>query len=225
MRPSFYVQGPGGTSLLIDTTPDFRMQALGCPVERIDGVLITHTHADHIFGFDDLRRYFYIQHAPIDVYGSPKAIAEMNRIFAYVHLPRPEGTSILRVNFHEVKAPFEVKDLRVTPLPVMHGSWRIYGYRIDDEAGASVAYIPDCNEIPESTRALLQGVGAVALDGLRYRPHPTHFTVDEAVAELAMLEVPRGYLTHVCHEIEHETLAAALPDGVELAYDGLVFDV
>ena len=218
-RASVYIRSET-THIVIDTTPDFRMQALDTPIERVDGLLITHTHADHIFGFDDLRRFFYLQDAPIAVYGSSQTIETMNRIFPYVHNDRPDGTSILRVSFNVVSAPFMIGDITVTPLPVHHGSWLIYGYRLDHN-GSSIIYIPDCSGIPPPTMQIIRPADVMILDGLRHRPHPTHFCVEQSLECFRKAQAKRGFLTHVCHDLEHETTQAALPEHVWLAYDGL----
>ena len=212
------------THVVVDTCPDFREQVLTYRVPRVDGVLLTHQHADHVFGFDDLRCFYAMRGAPIEVYGAQATVDFMNRTFAYVYEDQLPGASVLRAHFQVVDAPFCVGDMRVEPLPVRHGRWMIYGYLIE-AGGRRIGYVPDCNEMPEAVIERLRGVDVMALDGLRDRPHPSHFTVEEAVAVLRRIGAGKSYLTHICHEMEHEKTLKRLPDGIEPAYDGLTLTV
>ncbi|MDD2235646.1 MAG: MBL fold metallo-hydrolase [Kiritimatiellae bacterium] len=218
-RASLYLSTES-THVIVDTCPDFREQVLTFQVRRVDAVLLTHSHADHVFGFDDLRCFYAMQGAPIDVFGSRATLDFMNRTFAYVHQDHLPGASVLRANFREVTEPFQVGDTRVTPLPVRHGTWTVYGYLVES-GGRRIGYVPDCNEMPDTVIERLKGIEVMVLDGLRHRPHPSHFAVEEAVQVLQKINAGRSYLTHICHEIDHEETGARLPEGIELAYDGL----
>ncbi len=218
-RASLYLSTES-THVIVDTCPDFREQVLTFRVPRVDAVLLTHSHADHVFGFDDLRCFYSMQGAPIDVFGSQATLDFMNRTFAYVHTDHLPGASVLRVNFREVTEPFQVGDMKVTPLPVQHGNWTIYGYLVE-AGGSRIGYVPDCSEMPEAVMDRLKGVEVMVLDGLRHRPHPSHFTVDKAVRVLQRIGAERSYLTHLCHEVDHEETSGHLPAGIDLAYDGL----
>ena len=218
-RPSLYVYTES-THVIVDTCPDFRDQVLTYRVPRVDGVLLTHQHADHVFGFDDLRCFYARQGAPIEVFGAQSTIDFMTRTFGYVfedHLP---GASVLRVNFHAVDGPFRVGDMTVEPLPVRHGRWMIYGFLIE-AGGRRIGYVPDCNAMSDEVIARFAGVDMMALDGLRERKHPSHFTVDEALEVLRRIGAKQSFLTHICHEVDHAETSARMPAGVELAYDGL----
>jgi len=219
-RSSLYVQA-GGFHIVIDTSLDFREQVLAYKVSRIDAVLITHSHADHIFGLDDIRRFNTIQGTLIPVYGSAGAIRDLKRIFAYVDEAVPEpGVFRPRLGFCEMKGVFVVGPVTVEALPVLHGRTETYGYRLECE-GRTLGYVPDCKEMPESTIERLKGVDLMILDGLRHRSHPTHLSVESALALFARIGAKRSYLTHICHDLDHEETQESLPPSVYLACDGM----
>ena len=219
-RSSVYVVA-GGVSMVIDTSLDFREQALTFAVPRVDAVLITHSHADHIFGLDDIRRYNTIQGTMIPVYGSQETIADLKRIFNYVSVGVSEpGVFRPQLEFSEVSGTFEIGAVRVEALPVLHGRFQTYGYRLDCE-GRSFGYVPDCKEMPETTIARFQGVDTMVLDGLRKRPHPTHLTVEAAVGLLQRIGAKHSYLTHMCHDLDHEETQESLPTGIFISCDGM----
>jgi phosphoribosyl 1,2-cyclic phosphate phosphodiesterase len=219
-RSSLYVVG-GGVSIVIDTSLDFRDQALTFDVPRVDAVLITHSHADHIFGLDDIRRYNTLQGVIIPVYGSQETVADLKRIFTYINTAVPEpGVFRPRLEFREVNEPFDIGAVRVEALPVVHGKTHTYGYRLEC-AGRSLGYVPDCREMPDSTLARLKGVEVMILDGLRHRPHPTHLTVEMAVALLGRIGARHSYLTHMCHDLDHEETQESLPAGIFVSCDGM----
>jgi phosphoribosyl 1,2-cyclic phosphate phosphodiesterase len=221
LRTSIYVEVPGHARLLVDTSTDLRQQALAHGITQIDAVLFTHGHADHVMGFDELRRFNVLHDRPIPAYASPSTWADLRRTFHYVFdgLER-KGGGIPRVEPIDVVGPFSVRDVAVTPVPLRHGSATILGFRL-----GRFAYLTDCNEIPEASWALLVGVETLVVDALRHRRHPTHFTVAEALEVVARVGPRRSYLTHVCHDLGHDATNRDLPAGVELAYDGLVLDV
>ncbi len=214
---------------VIDTGPDFREQMLRHGVDFIDGVFYTHTHADHIYGLDDLRRYNAVLQEPIYIYAEQKAIDCLRETFSYVFDPSKNVNqsfiaSLIPVVL-EAGLGISLYGARWTPLRLLHGRLPILGYRVDvpnvDGGFVSLAYCTDVSAIPPETYALLEGLDVLILDGLRYRHHPTHMTVDRALYEMERIKPRRGFLTHLAHEIDHEALSDALPEGVMLPYDGL----
>jgi phosphoribosyl 1,2-cyclic phosphate phosphodiesterase len=221
LRPSIFVEVPGRASILVDMTPDFRQQALRYGVRKIDAVLFTHSHADHILGFDEIRRFNTLQGGAIPAYGNREAWDVLKRSFYYAFdgLPRLGG-GVPQVIDREADGPFTVNGVRVVPVPVWHGTMPVLGFRF-----GSFAYVTDCSRIPDDSWPLLEGVETLVMGALRDEPHPTHFTVAEAVEAVARVAPRQAYLTHMTHDLGHEATNARLPRGVELAYDGLVLDV
>jgi len=218
MRASVLVRFDG-KHVLIDTSTDFRWQMLANDVPRLDAILFTHAHADHIFGLDDVRRYNDLQGESIPCYAAPATAAILKRTFAYIFEadpPHPPGMGWPVLDLTEVNGPFDLFGRRVVPVPILHGRQRIVGYRL-----GGLAYLTDCSGIPEASRPLLEDLDVLVLDALRHRPHPTHFCLQEALAAIASIKPRRAFLTHMCHDIDHAAVSGALPDGVALAYDGL----
>ncbi|MFA7257097.1 MAG: MBL fold metallo-hydrolase, partial [Kiritimatiellales bacterium] len=197
-----------------------RDQVLTFGVERVDAVFITHPHADHIFGFDDIRRFSDLQKGHIPVYGSPETIASMRIKFDYVDKVSHSFGGVPRVIFTEMAAPVETGGLRVTPVPVMHGEDIIYGFRVDAD-GKSLAYIPDCSGIPETSFQTLELLDVMILDGLRQGKHATHFSIEECVKHLQRIGAKRSFLTHLTHHSNHDMLQSSLPAGMAIPWDGL----
>ena len=206
--------------LVFDTPPDFRDQVLTFGVARIDALFLTHPHADHIYGFDDVRRFSALQQEHIPVYGSPRTIKQMRKKFDYVDRVSYGFQSVPRVLFTDLTAPIAVGDALVTPLPVAHGQDTIYGFLIEGD-GKKLAYIPDCNGIPDETLRLLEKMDAMILDGLRPRPHPTHFSISECAGALKRIGAKRSFITHLTHNSEHHDLQARLGEAVTVPWDGL----
>ena len=208
----------GGQTVLVDTSSDFRQQALRFGLQRLDAVLITHCHADHIFGLDDIRPLNF-RHGALGVYANERAWPDIRRIFKYVFEPTYFGGGLPLVIPHTVfpGAPFSIgKDLEVTPLEVIHGRLPVMAYRFND-----FAYATDLSEIPPATIAALADLDVLVLDCLRFKEHPTHLWFDKALAYVEQLKPRRTYFTHMAHDVKHQRDSPRLPAGVEWAYDGL----
>lgn len=216
MRPGLRLELAGG-SLVIDTSPDFREQALRFGVDRVDAVLYTHSHADHVFGLDDLRSFNFRQRGSIPCFGSAETMNRMRQIFSYVFDGGQEGGGKPRLELVAVRAPFDLLGERVVPIPVGHGEMEVFGFRV-----GRFACVTDVNFISEESYGLLAGVELLVLSALRYRPHPTHFSLAESIAVARRIGARRTLLTHIAHDIDHGRLLVDLPAGIELGYDGLV---
>jgi phosphoribosyl 1,2-cyclic phosphate phosphodiesterase len=207
--------------VLVDTSTDLRAQALACDVRRVDAILFTHSHADHVFGLDDVRRYNALQQSPIGCYGDSQTVTDLRRIFSYVfEPPRQPGGGVPQLALFTIAGPFTLGSVEIVPIPLFHGRLPILGFRV-----GGFAYLTDCNLIPEESWPLLSGVRVIILDALRDRRHATHFSVSEALEVVGRLAPREAYLTHICHDLPHEATCARLPRGVELAYDGLVLEI
>ena len=206
--------------VLIDTATDFREQALRYAVERVDAVLYTHGHADHILGLDDLRLYNWRQKKPVPVYGSQRTLDALARTFWYVFEPGPSESTRPEIELCPVDDAFELLGRTVQPVPLLHGRLPILGFRI-----GRFAYLTDVSEIPETSYELLRELEVLVLNGLRPRPHPAHLNIEQAVDCARRIGAGRTLLTHVNHEVRYGPVSAGLPSGVELAYDGLSIEV
>jgi phosphoribosyl 1,2-cyclic phosphate phosphodiesterase len=220
LRPSIVVEGEGGPTLLVDTSTDLRQQALTHGLTRVDAILFTHSHVDHILGLDEVRRFNILQRAAIPAFADAATAADIRRTFHYVFDPPAEkGGGVPQLDLHVIDGPFEAAGVPVVPVPLFHGPRPILGFRF-----ASFAYLTDCNRIPDAAWPLLDGLDVLVLDALRHRPHPTHFTIAQALDVAARLRPRQTYFTHMCHDLPHAATNASLPPGVALAYDGLTFD-
>ena len=220
LRPSIYVECRDGTALLVDAGPDLRTQALRHDIRRVDAVLFTHGHADHILGIDELRRFNALQQRSVPCYADELTLRDIQQMFSYVFNPAtPKGGGVPDLGLIVVDGPFNVGAQQIVPVPLLHGTRSILGFRLNE-----FAYLTDCSAIPSASWPLLEGVEVLVIDALRDRPHPTHFTVDEAIAATERLAPRRAYLTHMCHDLPHAATCARLPQGVQLAYDGLVLE-
>lgn len=218
LRPSVCIEPADGTRVVVDTTPDFRAQALACGLTGVDVILFTHQHADHIMGLDDVRPFSFRQGAPIPCLGDAPTLAALRRVFSYVWDPAtPRGGGLPRLRLLEVTGRFSLGRTQVVPVPLLHGARPILGYRVGD-----FAYLTDCSEIPEGSWPLLEGLGVLVLGALRHRPHPTHLSLSQAVETAARIAAGRTFFTHMSHDLPHAETCAALPPGVALAHDGLV---
>lgn len=205
-----------GVHLLIDTATEFRLQALENGVERVDGVLYTHCHADHVFGFDDLRTFGYRQQQAVPLYGNEPTIIELRNVFSYAFRKTQEGGGKPQVETHIVHGHFQVNGVEVIPIPVFHGELPILGYRI-----GKLAYITDCSRLPAASLELLEGVELLILGVVRYEPHPTHMHVEQALKLVETVQPKQTYFTHISHLLDHAEVDNSLPVAVNLAYDGL----
>jgi phosphoribosyl 1,2-cyclic phosphate phosphodiesterase len=218
LRPSVWIQA-SGLSVVIDTTPDFRQQALRYGLAQLDALLFTHHHADHILGLDDIRPLNQIRRGAIPCYGNRETLSEMRITFRYIFGNPPYG-GVPQVDMRVIDGPFDLEGLRVIPVPVMHARLPVLGFRI-----GAFAYLTDLNAIPEDSLGLLNDLQVLVLGALRYESHPAHFTLREAVGVAGMIGAQRTYFTHMSHEVDHHEVSAQLPAGIELAYDGLAFEV
>ncbi len=218
-RASLYVQSDD-TNIIVDTPPDFREQVLQYKVPRIDAVLFTHTHADHIFGLDDIRRFNTMQSSIIPAYASSESMLDIKRIFDYIGKDKIPGFYRPLIEFKEVKEPFDIGTVHIEPVLVEHGNKHTVGYifAADDQ---KVGYVPDCHGMLDDAVEKLQGLDIMVLDGLRHTPHKTHLTIEESLGLLSRIKAKQSYMTHMCHDINHEETEKALPDNVKLTYDGL----
>lgn len=208
-----------GRTILVDTPPELRLQLLRARVYHVDAVLYTHTHADHLFGLDDVRIFSSRSGRATPVYGTPSTLANLQQQFFYAFSGPSIGGGVPRLELHPIDPPdqpFPVEGMLVQPIPVLHGPTTVLGFRFGD-----VAYVTDTNQIPPASLEQLRGLDVLILDALREQPHPTHFSVSEALAVVAELRPRRTYLTHICHDLLHAETNQRLPPGVELAYDGL----
>ena len=224
-RPSALITTDNGENILIDTSPDLRQQAIKFNITHLEGVLFTHAHADHVMGFDDLRAFNFIHpNCPTPCYAIKETIDSIKEVFAYIFIPREnyKGGLLAQVEFHEISQyePFSICGLTIHPFKLIHSSIATTGYRI-----GNTAYVTDCNKIPDETLDILQGVENIIVDGLRDKPHATHFGISEAIALGQQIHAKRIVITHLSHSVEYEETSRNLPVGVELAYDGLTIPI
>jgi phosphoribosyl 1,2-cyclic phosphate phosphodiesterase len=206
--------------VLIDTTPDFYTQAIRENITRVDAVLYTHTHADHILGIDDLRPLSYL-HKPdkLPLYGRPEAAAFLRKMFSYIFDADYKFGGLAQVELKTFQGPLDLFGAHIEPIPVIHGEAEIDGFRF-----GSAAYLTDHSDIPEASLEKLQNLDVLFLDALRRKPHPTHSTVENSLRIVEQLQPKRAFFTHICHDLPHEGTNASLPPNVRLSYDGMKLD-
>ncbi len=220
LRSSVYL-AKGDTRLLVDCGPDFRQQALRENIRRIDGLFITHSHADHIHGMDDLRAINWTQRRPIPVFSTRETLDALMSCYSYCFNPPQKGGGVPKLEFRPV-APgeaFSFQGIRVTPIPILHGRLAVLGFRFDN-----FVYLTDCNAIPDSSRPLIAGADTLVISALRPAPHSTHFSIAEAIAEARRIGARRTYFIHMTHDIGFEAVSASLPAGIGLLFDGMRFE-
>jgi phosphoribosyl 1,2-cyclic phosphate phosphodiesterase len=224
LRPSILIRhsqpGEPLRNILIDTSPDFRAQMLATQIDRLDAIIYTHGHADHILGLDDVRPFNYRQ-GTIPIFAAPETLSTIRRVFSYAFEPRERTTHVPQLEVNTITGdPFSVFGLRFEPIPVMHGTEKIYGFRF-----GNAAYLTDHNEVPASSIAKLAGLDVLFLDALRHKVHPTHSTLRASIELALRIQARRTFFTHMCHDIPHAATEKTLPPGVFLAYDGLEIEV
>lgn len=208
-------------SILIDTSPELRLQCLACGITRADAILFTHHHADHVVGLDDVRRFNSLQGGSIDCFGMPDTLDRLRVMFDYAFRDDPDyPSSKPHLRLRAIDGPFELFGRAVTPVPLLHGTLPVLGFRF-----GRFAYCTDCSAIPEASWALLRDLDVLVLDGLRYRPHPTHMNLEQAVAAATRIGARQTYFTHIAHELAHEPVNRTLPADMALAYDGQVIEL
>jgi len=203
----------------VDTSTDLRMQMLAQKVDKIDGILFTHAHADHVNGIDDLRGFHFLHHRVIPCYGSTATMARLQSGFRYIFTQDEGATHPPLIEPVTIDGPFELFGLRIIPIPLEHGLGVSHGYRI-----GPFAYLTDCSGIPPASNLLLQGVQTIVIDGLRWSPHPFHFNIENAITAARTMGATRTILTHLTHEVFHAE-SSRLPQGVEFAWDGMSFEL
>ncbi|MBN2656609.1 MAG: MBL fold metallo-hydrolase [Spirochaetales bacterium] len=210
-----------GTDILIDTATEFRLQAIRENVMKLDAIFYTHSHADHLHGLDDIRSLSRDREIPL--YGSGKDIEEIKKRFPYIfNSTLQKGGGKPRVEPHALRGEaVSIGSLEIKPIPLKHGKLDIYGYRFNNKA----AYLTDCSDIPDESLALLKNLDVLIIGALRYKPHPTHYNIEQALEVIKKISPGRAYLTHLCHDLDHDQLENELPGGVFTAYDGLKIDL
>lgn len=206
-----------GRNVLVDTSIDLRFQLLAADIDHLDAVLYTHAHADHLHGLDDLRA-ISSRHGPLDLYASAATATVICESFRYI-FDTDHPSEVPKVHLNTIDGPFELFGETFWPIELEHGTLPVLGYRAHD-----IAYLTDCSGIPEPSLRMLGNLEALVIGAVRFRPHPTHFSVDEALEIIEILKPKRAYLTHICHDLDHRTVNEMLPEGVELAYDGLCIE-
>jgi phosphoribosyl 1,2-cyclic phosphate phosphodiesterase len=209
----------GGTRVLIDTTPELRLQAVAQRVKRIDAVVYTHAHADHLMGMDDLRRFNAVKGGPLDVWADEATFGQIDSTFGYAFRVPDPAARVFRPHLvrRRIEGEFEIAGVGWRPIPMLHGGMPVLGFRI-----GRLAYCTDVSFMPEASFEMLEGLDVLVIDALEYREHPTHFSIPQALEVIARVKPRRALLTHIAHSVSHRLVNGQLPAGVELAYDGMV---
>ncbi len=217
-RSSVWIRGTA-CSILIDTSLDFRNQALENNITDVDSILYTHSHADHLHGLDDVR--IFCRGKSIATYGDSKTLSDIKKRYSYIFRKTQKGGGKPSLELKTIgKNGVKIGEISVIPIPIQHGRLKILGYRLNN-----IAYLTDCSHIPEKSITLLQKLDVLIIGALRYKKHKTHFSISEAVEAIERLSPKRAYLTHLCHDIDHDVLLKKLPEKIEPAYDGLEIEI
>ena len=216
LRPSILIK-LDKVRILVDTSPDFRYPALRAGIERLDAILYTHAHADHMLGLDDIRPFNFMQREDVPIYTSPVTLQMLQQTFPYVFDPRPIQSTRPQVAAHLFsEGPIVIGGLEIEPIPACHGKLEVFGFRFGD-----CAYLTDHSEIPPESMERLRDLDVLFLEALRHRPHSMHSTLEESLKTLEILKPRRAFFTHISHELGHATIEARLPENIHLAHDGL----
>jgi phosphoribosyl 1,2-cyclic phosphate phosphodiesterase len=218
-RASLYVETPE-CAWVVDTGPDFRTQALRERVRRVDAVVYTHSHTDHVMGFDDLRPFCFSGH-DMPIYAAAQTMDDLRRVFVFAFNGENRWPGYVRPLPHVIEGEFQLGETTVTPLPIVHGRAHMLGFLFSRKGERLAAYLTDCKAAPQPVIERIAGVRHLIVDALRYTPHPTHMSVDEALALSAQVGPTRTWFTHMCHEVGHAAAEQALPATVRLACDGM----